>query len=287
MKIIVTAESTIDLSKELLEEYSIKTVPFTVLLGEEAGFDGDITPQILFDYVEKTGILPRTSAINQYQYETFFTELLKDYDAIIHISLSSQISSSCDNAMSFVKANNLENKVFIIDSKSLSTGIALLAIYASGLVKKGGFTPEEIVEKTLVRRDGLCVSFVVNTLNYLYKGGRCSKLEKFGANLLKIKPKILVTSEGKMVPGKKYFGRSVNVVTSYCEDTLAKYSNLDKELCFVTHSCATKEMVDAAVKLVKEAGFKKVIVTTAGATITSHCGPKTLGILYFNDGGEK
>lgn len=284
MKVLISAESTIDLSKELLDQYNIKVIPYTVLLGETVGYDGDITPQKIFDYVDKTGILPKTSAINEFQYEEYFKGLLEECDVVIHITLSSEISSAHANAIACVN-NSFKGKVFIIDSKSLSTGIALLAIYASNLAKQG-LAPEEIVERTLKRRDGLCVSFVVNTLSYLYKGGRCSKLERFGANLLKIRPKIIVTSEGKMVPGKKYFGRSVGVVASYVEDTLAKNSNFDKEICFVTHSCATKEMVDEAVKLVKEAGFKNVLVTTAGATITSHCGPKTLGILYFNDGGE-
>ena len=281
MKICISAESTIDLPQEILDEFSIKTIPFTVILGSESGFDGVVTPQTIFDYVDKTGVLPRTSAINEAQYDEYFRNLLKDYDAIIHFALSSEISSACNNA--FNAAKELKG-VYVVDSRSLSTGIALEAIYASQLVKEG-LSPEEIVAKVSERIPHNQTSFVLATVDYLYKGGRCSGLAKLGAQLFRIRPQIIM-ADGKMSPGKKYMGKQVGCVESYCKDTLEQFNNPDLSLVFLTHSMATPDMVEAARKQLEARGFKRIIETTAGATITSHCGPKCLGILYLNDGGR-
>ena len=281
MKICISAESTIDLPESILNEFDIKTVPFTVLLGEKAGLDGVITPTEIFDYVDKTGVLPRTSAINEAQFEEYFTKLLKDYDEIIHFSLSSEISSACNNA--FNVAKGLKN-VHIIDSRSLSTGIALEAIYASKLVKEG-LKVEEIIEKVKERIPFNQTSFVLATVDYLHKGGRCSSLAKLGAQLFRIRPQIIM-ADGKMSPGKKYMGKQLGCVESYVKDTLEQFNNPDLDLVFVTHSQASPDMVEAAKKQLEAKGFKRIIETTAGATISSHCGPKCLGILYLNDGGR-
>ena len=281
MKICISAESTIDLPQEILDEFSIKTIPFTVVLGTESGFDGVITPQTIFDYVDKTGVLPRTSAINEAQFDEYFRALLKDYDAVIHFSLSSEISSACNNA--FNAAKELKG-VYVVDSRSLSTGIALEAIYASNLVKEG-LSPEEIIAKVQERIPFNQTSFVLATVDYLYKGGRCSGLAKLGAQLFRIRPQIIM-ADGKMAPGKKYLGKQLSCVESYCKDTLEQFNNPDLSLVFLTHSMATPDMVEAAKKQLEARGFKRIIITTAGATITSHCGPKCLGILYLNDGGR-
>lgn len=280
MKICISAESTIDLSKELLAQYEIEIIPFGVLLGEDAYLDGDITPQDIFDYVDKNKILPRTSAINEFQYKEYFEGIFaKGYDAIIHFSLSSEISSSCTHAER--AARKIDN-VYIIDSRSLSTGIALQAIYARKLANKG-LAPQEIVEKVKARIPYVQASFVIQTLEYLHKGGRCSGLLRFGAAILRIKPQIIV-SEGKMAPAKKYIGRKSQVVQQYCKDTLEQFANPDLSVAFVTHTLATPEMVSVAIEALKNRGFKTIYETTAGATITSHCGPMTLGILFINDG---
>ena len=280
MKICISAESTIDLSKELLEKYHIRTIPFGVLLGEESYLDGEINSQDIFDYVAKTKVLPRTTAINEYQFRDYFEGILKEgYDAVIHFSLSSQISTTYSQA---VRATRKVDHVFVIDSQSLSTGIALEAIYASKLADKG-LSPEEIVEKVTARVPYVQASFVIQTLEYLHKGGRCSGLARLGAALLRIKPQIIV-SEGKMAPAKKYFGRKSQVVEAYCKDTLEQFANPDLSVAFVTHTLATPEMVAVAIEALKNRGFKTIYETTAGATITSHCGPATLGILFINDG---
>lgn len=279
MKIAISTESTLDLPKELQEKYDISVIPFTVILGDKSGFDGDITPEEIFAYVDETGVLPKTAAVNEFQFDKYFKKLLKSYDAIIHISLSSGISSACQNAV--IAANELKN-VYVIDSQSLSTGISLLAIYARQLADKG-LQPEEIVEKVTARVPFVQASFVINSLNYLYKGGRCSGLARFSAALFRIKPQIIV-KDGKMAPYKKYTGRNEKAVASYCSDTLDEFNNPDLSIAFVTHSHATPEMVEIAKEALKKRGFKLIYETVAQATITSHCGPKTLGILYINDG---
>ena len=216
MKIALCSESTLDLSKELIKKYDINVIPFTVLLGEDEYADGEITGPDIFEYVEKNKILPRTCAINEYQYRDWFRSFLDNgYDAVIHICLSSGISSSYDNA---VRASHKFDNVYVIDSASLSTGIALECIYARKLIDKG-LDAKEIVEKVNARVPYVQASFVIQTLDYLYKGGRCSGLARLGAAILRIKPQIIV-SEGKMAPAKKYFGRKSQVVEAYCKDTL-------------------------------------------------------------------
>ena len=279
MKIAISTETTLDIPKEMQKEFDINVIPFTVILGDKSGYDGDITPEEIFKYVDETGVLPKTSAVNEYQYDKYFTKLLKNYDAVIHICLSSKISSACDNAK---KVASLLKNVFVIDSQSLSTGIALLAIYARKLAEKG-LQPEEIVEKVEARVPYVQASFVINSLNYLHKGGRCSGLARFSAALFRIKPQIIL-KDGKMMPQKKYHGRAEACVENYCKDTLEEFNNPDLSIAFVTHTLATDEMRKIAYDALKRRGFKKIYDTTAQATITSHCGPKTLGILFINDG---
>ena len=184
MKIAISTESTLDIPKELQKEFDINVIPFTVILGDKSGYDGDITPEEIFEYVDKTGVRPKTAAVNEFQYDKYFTSLLRNHDAVIHISLSSGISSACENAK---KVASIIKNVYIIDSQSLSTGIALEAIYARKLANQG-LSPEEIVEKVEKRIPYVQASFVINSLNYLYKGGRCSGLATSAAALFRIKP---------------------------------------------------------------------------------------------------
>jgi len=279
MKICVSAESTIDLPIELLTEYDIHTLPFTVLLGETALLDGQFPPTDIISFVQKTKKLPKTSAVNESQFEEYFTKLQKDYDYIIHISLSSEISSACENARKVAK--RMKN-ITIIDSRSLSTGIALLAIYAAKLRDKK-YKPQDIISSVEKRIPSLQVSFILERLDYLYKGGRCSSLAYFGANILGIKPEILVT-DGKMHSGKKFRGKWNDAVIKYCEDILEKFNTPDKEEVFITYTTADDSVVSNVKKLLESYGFKNIHITHAGATITSHCGEHCLGILYINDG---
>lgn len=279
MKIAISAESTIDMPKELLAEYGITTIPFTVILGSEELRDGDFPVSQIIDYVDKTKVLPKTSAINRAQYEEYFTELKKEYDAVIHVSLSSEISSACSNAKAV--AEEMDG-VYVIDSKSLSTGIGLIAIYASKLAKQG-VVPEEIVAKCEERVPHVQASFVLARLDYLYKGGRCSALQLFGSNILKLRLQILV-KDGKMGPAGKYRGNMDACIDKYVTDTLNQFTNPDLSEVFITSTTATDAQNELVKKKLEEHGFKHIMITHAGGTITSHCGENTLGILFINDG---
>lgn len=276
MKIAISAESTIDLPYEILNKYNIKTVPFTILLGEMVGHDGEITPSEIFEYVAKNRVLPKTSAVNQYQFEEFFAKLRQESDAVIHFSLSSEMSCAYQNA---VEASKKFENVYIIDSRSLSTGIALLAIKASKMVAQGK-SVEEIISQMKSDTQKVQAGFVLYKLDYLRKGGRCSALTLFGANLLQIRPQILVKN-GKMAPCKKYRGNFENCVAKYCADTLAEFPNGDRDVAFVTYTTASEEAINIAYSALRAAGYKEIYKTNAGATISSHCGPNTLGILFL------
>ena len=282
MKIAISAESTIDLPKEQLERFDIHTLPFTLIMGENSVLDGEILPEKLFEFTDTTGKLPKTSAVNEYQFREHFKKLKDEgYEAIIHFSLSSAISSACNNAM---KVKEEFENVYVIDTKSLSTGIALLAIQARKLAKQG-LSPEEIYEKSLNRVKHVQASFSLESVNYLYKGGRCSMLSMLGANILHLKPEIYVNTEtGKMAAAKKYRGPMKKVVLNYVEDTLEQFSTPDLSLVFITYSTAPDEVVEAVTDRLKKRGFEEIITTHAGGTISCHCGPHCLGILYLNDG---
>lgn len=276
MKIAISAESTIDLPKEILNKYNIQTTPFTILLGEETVLDGEVPTEVIFDYVEKSKVLPKTSAVNQYQYEEHFAKILQNADAIIHYSLSSDMSSACANA---INASKKFENVYVVDTRTLSTGIALLAIKASKMAQNG-ISVEEIVKQTTEDTSRVQANFIINKLDYLKKGGRCSSLALLGANLLKIRPQIVV-KDGKMVSGKKYRGDFNVVVRNYCDDILKEFPHYDNSLAFVTYTTASDEAVNYADTALKNAGFKEIYHTRAGGTIASHCGPTTLGILFI------
>ncbi len=279
MKIAVSVESTNDLTQELLTKYDIKVIPYQITLGERTFNDGEISVNEMFESVRRTGVLPKTNAINEYGYTEYFKGLKKQYDAIIHITLSSGLSSSNSNAVR--AANNLQN-VFVVDSLSLSTGIGLLALYASELVQMG-LPVEKIYEMVNARVTSVQASFVVEKLEFLYKGGRCSALELLGANVLKIRPS-LVLKDGLIKSDKKYRGSMGRVIEQYAKDLFSEYNTPDLERVFITYTTATPEMIASAREACKEIGFKNIIETYARGTVASHCGENTLGIIYFNDG---
>ena len=281
MKIAISVESTADFSKELIEKYEIKIIPYHIVLDGTDFIDGEKPIEEVFEYTDKYKVLPKTTAINTFEYEEYFNNLKKEYDAIVHITLSGEITSASANAINVAK--EMEN-VYVIDSKSLSTGIALLAIYARELANSG-MEPKEIARRVEERRDKLQVSFVLERLDYLYKGGRCNSLQLFGANLLKLRPRI-VMKKGKMSSDKKYRGKMDAVVEKYCESVIEDFNTPDLSRVFITYTTATEEMLESARKVCKRVGFNEILETRAGCTISSHCGAHTLGILYFNDGNK-
>ncbi len=281
MRIAISTESTVDVTEEIKNKYDLKIVPFTVLLGDKTGLDGEISAKDVIAFVDKTGKLPKTSAVNREQYEKHFGALLEEYDAVVHIALSSEISSAYENAVNV--ANNLKN-VYVVNSRSLSTGVALLCIYAAELKEKG-LSAKEIAESCEKRVPFVQASFVLKRLDYLYKGGRCSALALFGANILRIRPQILLKN-GKMVPGKKFRGNFNICVKKYVEETLEEFSTPDLSHVFITYTTADDQTVRTVKELLVDRGFKNIHITNAHATITSHCGENCLGILYINDGQE-
>lgn len=282
MRIAVSAESTVDLPIEILKEFDIKTLPFHVFLGEEDGLDGEITPDKIINFVNETGKLPKTGAVNRFQFEEHFGKLKQDYDAVIHFSLSGELSSAYENAVAAAKEFK---DVYVVDSRTLSTGIALLCIYARKLADSGEDV-KSVYEKCFKRVPAVQASFVLKRLDYLYKGGRCSALAFFGANILRLRVQILL-KDGKMIPGKKYRGNFNHCAINYVNDVLEKFDAPDLSEVFITYTTAEDELVERIKQILSERGFKNVRATHAGATITSHCGENCLGILFINDGDKE
>lgn len=277
MKIAISSETAIDLSKDLLKKYDISTIAFGINFNGELVSDKEGISKEIFEFVEKSKALPKTSAVSPEQFREYFEGLKKKYDAVVHISIGGELSCTYNNAR--LVAEDLEN-VYVVDSKNLSTGIALLAIKAREFANAGK-TPEEVYNMTLECVDKVQASFVLERLNYLYKGGRCNALTLLGANLLKIKPQIVVEN-GRMGVGKKYRGNINKVADQYCEDILVEYPNADKSCVFVTHSSEMPEAEKAIEERLKKAGFETIYNTTAGGTVCSHCGPDTIGVLFIN-----
>lgn len=283
-KIAISVETAADFSPELLQKNDIHTIPFTIVMDDKEGKDGEINSQILFDFVARTGRLPHTSAVNVGEFEEYFKGLLENYDQVIHISLSSGISCACQNA--FTASKEFDGKVFVIDSMVLSTGIALLALYACAL-RDNGYEASEIVEKVKERIPNDQTSFGLENVEYLYKGGRCSALARLGVNLLKIKPQIIMDPKtGKMHSAKKFRGNTEKWVLDYVDATLEEFNNPDLENVFITFSSMEDPIVEKVSAKLQARGFKNIYSTHAGATISTHCGPHCLGILYLNDGAH-
>lgn len=277
MKIVIAADSTCDLSPELIKENNIKIVPLYVNFGEESLKDGiDVVPEDIFKYVDQTGKLPKTSAIPVGEFLDIFTEMKKEGDAIIYFSISSGFSSSYQNAC--LAAEEIDN-VYVIDTENLSTGEGILVLKACQMLKEGK-SAEEIVENITSLREKVDSSFVIEKLDFLHKGGRCSALTHLGANLLGIKPCIEVI-DGKMEVGKKYRGKYISILEKYISEKL-KDAEVDDEFAFFTYSESNSEYVEAGINAVKKMGkFKNVYVTKAGCTITTHCGGNTMGVLFL------
>lgn len=281
-KIRISADSTCDLSPELVEKYDIAITPLKITLGDTDYTDQiDITPQKIYDYVAETGVLPKTAAVSVGTYTDVFTELKKDCDEVVHFTISSEMSSCYQNA---VLAAEEVGGVYVVDSRNLSTGIGHLAIEAAIAAQDETKTGKDVFNYVSSLVDRLDVSFVINSVNYLYKGGRCSGVAAVGANLLKLKPLIEV-HDGKMDMAGKYRGNMKDVVKKYITDRLTvPGAKFKRDRIFVTCTCTDYDLPNYAKEIVESLGlFDEVLITIAGSTITSHCGKDTLGILYINE----
>ncbi len=282
MKVAISSETSCDLPKDLIERYDIKILPYHIQIGDEVFDDGELSTGELFEHADAKKTLPKTSAINEDEFENHFKNLLEEYDGIVHISLSSELTSATKNAENVAKRFN---NVHIVDSRTLSTGIGVLVLYACELAQKG-IDAEEIARRVRSRTPYVQVSSVIERLDYLYKGGRCNSLQYLGANLLKIRPRIMIKN-GTIGNDKKYRGNIVRVLEQYCRDLLTEYNNPDPNCVFVVYTTATPEMIAVAKKVCEEFGIKHIYESQAGGTVASHCGAHTLGLMYLNDGGER
>ena len=277
MKIKVLSDSTCDLSQALLTANDIALVPLTVIKNDQEFKDGlTITPADIFAHVTAGGALCSTSAVSVGEYQEYFEKYAKEYDGVIHVTIGSGFSSCYQNAC--LAAEDFDN-VRVIDSQNLATGQGLVVLKACELAKTAA-SLDELKQQLDAFTEKVEASFVVDKLDYLVKGGRCSSAAALGANLLNLKPCIEVKA-GKMVVVKKYRGNYAKCLANYVKDRLANREDLDEGTLFITRTVVSDEAYAAVLDAVQTYGkFKHVYETTAGCTVSCHCGPGTLGVLF-------
>lgn len=278
MKIKISSDSTCDLAKEFIEQNDIGILPLVVVKDGESFRDGvDITPEVIFAHVNNGGALCSTSAANVNDYMELFEEYKKEYDAVIHINIGSGFSSSHQNAC--LAAEEFEN-VYVVDSMNLSTGHGHIVAEAVKMVKEG-MEAKAIYDALNELAPRVEASFVLDRLDYMVKGGRCSAVAALGASLLQLKPCIEVVN-GKMGVCKKYRGSYEKALGSYVKDRLMDRDDIITERIYVTHTETPQDIVDKVKDLVKEyKQFDIMEETVAGCTVSCHCGPNTLGVLFI------
>lgn len=279
MKVKILSDSTCDLSPELLQKYDIDILPLYVTLADKTMRDGEeVTPDDIYRYVKDTGVLPKTAAPNISDYIDFFKKWHDKGYSIVHFNISSDFSSSYNTAcLAAAEVGDVE----VVDSRNLSTGQGLVVLYGAELAAQGK-SIEEIKKACDDITSKVEASFVVDSIDYLYKGGRCSAVAALGANLLKLKPQIDVI-DGKMTSSKKYRGNIDKVILNYVNDKLSGRTDIDYKRIFITHTKCNPDVVEQVRAKIKELcpQFEEVLETTAGCTVTSHCGPNTLGVLFI------
>ena len=277
MKIKILSDSTCDLSKALVEENDITLVPLTVIKNDEEFKDGvSITPDVIFDHVAKGGTLCTTSANSVGEYEEWFAKYANDYDGVIHINIGSDFSSCYQNAC--IAAEDFPN-VRVVDSMNLSTGQGLVVLEAARLAKDATDLDAlaDAIREFTTRVES---SFLLSRLDYMVKGGRCSSVVALGANLLNLKPCIEVKN-GKMSVVKKYRGNFEKCLPMYVKDRLADREDVDLNILFVTKTPVSGDAYSAVMNAVNQYGnFATTYETNAGCTVSCHCGPGTLGVLF-------
>ena len=274
----IISDSTCDLSPEQVKKYNIHLMPLYVQLGDKTFRDGvDIHPDDIYAHVAAGGDLAATAAVNLADYVQVFSEYSRKADFVIHVTISSDFSCCYQNAC--LAAADYDN-VYVVDSRNLSTGHGLVVLEAVRLAESG-MEPKKIIETLNELTARVRASFILDRLEYMKKGGRCSAVAMLGANLLKLRPCIQV-KDGKMGVEKKYRGSFERCTRDYITDRLAGRDDLDLRRVFITHSGVSPEIEALAEKTVRELQpFEEVCITRAGCTVSSHCGPGTLGVLFI------
>jgi DegV family protein with EDD domain len=287
--IILSADSTCDLGDELKARHHVHYFPLHITLGERLYADNiDITPPEIFAIYRQTGELPKTSAVNITEYLKHFERWTREGKTVIHLNLGSALSSSYEHALIAAQQANKRacgqgGKVYVIDSGNLSTGMGLLVIAAAERIVRG-LSAQRVVAEVEALKPFTHASFVIDTLEFLHAGGRCTTLQAVVSSMLSIKPAIEVNNhDGSMRVGKKYHGKFSKVLLQYVQDQLDRYEGkIDFTRVFITTAAATEADVEAVYDYLKNhACFKEIHLTTASCTISSHCGPNTLGVLFM------
>ncbi len=278
----IISDSTCDLSKELLLKYDITILPLHVILGEEDYLDGvNITSDEIYTWADANKTTPKTSAPSIEEAMALFKPILDRGDEIITFSVSKEMSASLNVMRLASEALEAEDKVYVVDSANLSTGVGLLILEAATMAAKG-IPAIDIISKLEELKPLVRASFVVDTLTYLHRGGRCSSVAALAGGVLKLHPMIIVEN-GKMTVGKKYRGKASGAIISYAKDLESQLLAAKKERVFITHSGCDESIVLEVRSYLESLGhFEEILTTRAGAVISSHCGYGTLGILFIS-----
>ena len=279
-KVSIITDSTSDLSRELLEKYDITVFPLHIHLGDKEYADGiDITAEEIYRWSEETKETPKTSALSLYDAKEYIKNALEKSEEVICFCISQEMSSCYSVMHMAVGELEAEERVWVIDSANLSTGIGLQILEAAELAEKG-MRAGAIVEKMKEMQPQIRSSFVVDSLTFLHRGGRCSSVAALMGNTLKLHPCIYVL-DGKMQAGKKYRGKMDKVILNYVGDLKQELSTAKREHIFITHSSCDTDLIEVIKKEIENLNyFHNIYVTQAGGVIASHCGPGTLGVLY-------
>lgn len=278
----IISDSTCDLSQDLIEKYNVEIVPLHILLGEKEYEDGkSITPDEIYEWSDAHNTTPKTSAAGIEQMMEVYKPYLEAGNEIVVFSISSDMSTT-NNVMHMAAAElEAEEQVFVIDSANLSTGVGLLVVEAAIMAQEGK-SGAEIAAKMEELKPRVRASFVVDTLTYLHRGGRCSGVAALAGGMLKLHPKITV-KDGKMVPGEKYRGKMTKVVMDYAKAMEEEIKKAKTDRVFITHSGCDAQIIENVHKYLEELNiFDEIHVTRAGGVVSSHCGPGTLGVLFID-----
>ena len=277
----IVSDSTCDLSKELIEKYDIQIVPLHILLGEKEYLDGvEISPDEIYAWADQNEDTPKTSAVGFEEAADVVKQIVGTDDEMIIFTISGKMSTTGNVFRMVVEELELEDKVSVIDSENLSTGIGLMVLKAADMVKEGK-SRTEICQSIDELKGKVQASFVVDTLTYLHRGGRCSSVAALAGGVLKLHPKIVV-AEGSMSADKKYRGKMEKAIMDYVQDMEEVLKKADSERVFITHSGCEQEIIDKVYEYLKDMNyFKEILITRAGGVISSHCGYGTLGVIYL------
>lgn len=282
-KIRIMADSTCDLSPELMEEYGITVLPLNIVMDDTCYLDGaETNPDAIYAWADANRTTPKTSAPGIEAAIEFLRPVAEAGEEVCFFGISEQMSATCQVVRLAAEELNYEDHVCVMDSMNLSTGIGLQVLTAAELAQ-GGYSLAELEGFFKEYRERVRASFVVDTLTYLQRGGRCSAVTALMGNALKLKPRIAV-ADGKMGVSKKYRGNHKKTVTDYVKDMEEELLRAEKKRVFITHSGIEQEIVDE-VKAYLEAleHFDAIHITRAGGVISSHCGPGTLGVLFVEE----